>query len=892
MPNESVTSTAALAAMSGTPVITGSSAGVACSHCGLDCGDAAILRADRNFCCQGCLLVFELLHENGLEQFYQLGKAAGFQPARPTEDTEFAYLDEPLVRGPLVQFSDDKVTRVNFRVPAIHCIACVWLLENLQRLHAGVRQSQVNFPRKEVSILFANGELKLSELVGLLASLGYAPELKLADLDRRENSPVARRLWLQTGVAGFAFGNVMLFSLPVYFGLDSFTGPTFSRLFGWFSLVLALPVLVFSAQDYWRAAWSSLRQRRLALEVPIALGLVMISLQSTLEVVRGLGPGYFDSLTGLLFFLLIGRVFQQKTYDRLSFDRDYKSFFPLAVTRLVPVAQVSKPAVSQVSEPAPRSFFMSSRPDASPAGLETSDTADLEVCATISPAQPSAGRDSSEERVSLSQLGVGDRLLIRNGELIPADARLIEGPALIDYSFVTGESDPVTKAVGDTLFAGGRQMGGLIEVEMMKPVNQSYLTSLWNQDAFRKERAESFDTLINRYSQRFTLTVVGIAVAAGVGWSIAGQATTGMLAFTSVLIVACPCALALATPFTVGTALRVLGRRQVFLKGPQVVELLANVDTVVFDKTGTLTAAGKGAVRFSGKPLSAEEAGWLFSLARHSTHPYAVRIHQALEQDRFPAPVRSFLETAGKGIEGQVAGHEIWMGSAKWVKGRVTRLEESARLESDSVEASDLASEVHVAIDGCYRGCFQLNGELREDIGPMLGLLNSTHELVLLSGDNEREQSRFKRLFGTRAELRFNQTPLDKLEFVHSLQRRGRRVLMVGDGLNDSGALRQADVGLAVVEEMSAFSPSSDGIMAARQVPELNWLLGYSRDSMRVVKAGLAISAAYNVVGVGVAAAGLLSPIFCAIFMPLSSITVVAFATGMTTWLGRGRSRA
>ena len=388
-------------------------------------------------------------------------------------------------------------------LPAIHCVACVWLLENLHRLNPGVGGSQVTFPRKEVAISFNPAQVKLSEVAALLASLGYEPELKLSDLQEKRGTASGRRLWLQLGVAGFAFGNIMLFNLSSYLGLDSFSGPTFSRLTGWLSFALALPVFFYSASDYWRSAWRSLRQRMLTIDVPIAAGIVALFGQSIYEVASGRGEGYFDSLAGLLFFLLCGKLFQQKTYDRLAFDRDYQSFFPLAVTRT---------------------------------------------------------RGRIEERVALSQLAIGDRLVIRNSELIPADARLVEGPAVIDYSFVTGESEPVEKMMGDHLYAGGRQIGGCIEVELVKAVSQSYLTSLWNQDAFRKAKGRTIDTITNRYSPRFTWIILAIAIGAAVFWAFVEPARA-VKSFTSVLIVACPCALALAAPFTLGTAQRMLGRK-------------------------------------------------------------------------------------------------------------------------------------------------------------------------------------------------------------------------------------------------------------------------------------------------------------------------------------------
>jgi Cu+-exporting ATPase len=802
-----------------------------CFHCGTLCRDHSFRREEKRFCCHGCLTVFELLTENGLADFYSLSPAAGVRVDASPKTGQFKYLDEPAVRERLVDYSDEKLTRVTFHIPAIHCVACVWLLENLFQLHPGIGQSQVNFPRKEAAIAFRTGEIKLSGLVALLASLGYEPELKLSALDARPRRAAARRLWIQLGLAGFAFGNIMLFSISSYLGLDAFAGPAFRKLFGAISLLLTLPTITYAAGDYWRAAWTSLRQRLLNIDVPIAAGLAAIFLQSAWEVLSGRGDGYFDSLNGLIFFLLCGRWFQQKTYDRLAFDRDYKSFFPLAVSRVA-------------------------------AGDE-------------------------EEQISLSQLAVGDRLVIRNGELIPADARLLSEGALVDYSFVTGESEPAARKCGDHLYAGGRQMGGAIVAEIVKPVSQSYLTSLWNQEAFRKEPDLGLKTLTNRYSQRFTRIIIAIAAGSALFWAFANPALS-LKAFTSVLIVACPCALALAAPFALGSAQRLLSRRHVFLKNPLVLETLANVDAVVFDKTGTLTAAGAGAVDWRGAPLTAEEERWIFSLARNSAHPLAARVAGATAKTNLPDPVRSFQESSGGGIEGVIFGHNVRMGSAVWLN---TPLVEASPASHHPLNPNPLpapsGSVVHVAIDHRYRGCFSLAHALRPDTGALVEELNAGTSLALLSGDNDREQARFKALLGDTAELRFNQSPLDKLNFIKAWQDRRRTVMMVGDGLNDAGALKQSDVGVAVVESMSGFSPASDVILKSDMVARLGGVLRYSKQSIRVVRAAFLISTAYNVVGVAIAASGRLSPVVCAILMPLSSVSVVAFACLATTFLGR-----
>jgi len=884
---------------------------IGCFHCGEPCADSSFVSGEKTFCCNGCLVVHDLLTENGLEQFYALNDHPGARVRHARRSEQWAFLDEPALQRRLLDFTDGTTSRVTFHVPAIHCVACVWLLENLFRLHPGVARSQVNFPRREVAIQFNSGTgvppvrvneaerpepethrrdaratIKLSELVALLASIGYEPTLTLNELETRKTDPAIKRRWIQLGLAGFAFGNIMLFSLPRYLGLDSFSGALFERLFGWLSLVLAAPVVIYSASDYWKSALLSLRQRVLTLDVPIALGLAAIYGQSAFEILMNRGEGYCDSLTGLIFFLLCGRAFQQKTHERIAFDRDYKSFFPLSVTR-----RSSRREEAHSQTPNDQSLLTS------------------------------AATNGAEEQISLSQLQVGDRIILRNGELIPADATLASGAALIDYSFVTGESEPVSKNAGDYLYAGGKQIGGAIEIETVKRVSQSYLMSLWNHETFQKDRDSNLGSLTNRYSRRFTLIVIAVAIGAALFWMATGNLPRGIKAFTSVLIVACPCALALAAPFTLGTAQRLLARLNVFVKNALVLERMARVDAIVFDKTGTLTAAGGNSTSFHRAPenrssrreealtkkietevslltsaatemgLSAKEETLVRSLARHSTHPYSRRISEALGNGRALLAVDSFVETPGFGIEGEIDGHLVRLGSQQWIETQsAVDLGAPASRRRDGQKhagGTPALPGVHLAIDGHHRGVFTVANEIRADIDRLLQRLSANYKLVLLSGDSEKERELFWNLFGSDEAMHFNQSPLDKLNFIRRLQQSGGTVMMVGDGLNDAGALKQSDVGVAVVEKVGAFSPASDAILESSRVPQLFEILQFACKSTRIVRICFAISAAYNLVGVGIAAAGILSPMVCAVLMPVSSITVVLFAISMTTWAGR-----
>jgi Cu+-exporting ATPase len=788
-----------------------------CFHCASQCGVGRVNAHDRSFCCHGCATVFEILSENGLAEYYNLDARPGIRVSTvQIPGGKFGFLDDPAVRQRIVRFSNPKTTRVLFRIPAIHCIACVWLLENLFRLKPAIGKAEVNFLRKEATINFATDDIHLSEVVALLASLGYEPELNLSDLESKPLNSSQRRLWLQLGVAGFAFGNNMLFAIALYLGVDAVTSPAFRNLIGYISLALVLPVLFFSAQDYFRLAWQGFKQKLLTIEVPIAAGIVVIFAQSAWEVVSGRGVGYFDSFSGLLFFLLCGRLFQQKSYERLAFDRDFKSFFPLSVTRR---------------------------------------------------------EGSVEQQVALSSIRMGDLLVIRNGELIPADGKLTCGAGVIDYSFVTGEAEPASLNVGDYIYAGGRQIGGAIEVQTVKAVSQSYLTSLWNQEIFTKRATDSLDTLINRYSRRFTKLILAIGIAAAIFWAFVDPGKS-LAAFASVLIVACPCALALASPFALGTAIRILGRLNVFVKSPQVIECLGKIDTVVFDKTGTLTASGASAICFEGEPLGRAEQNWIYAVASHSVHPHSVRIANFLNA-RSP-DVRSFVETIGCGIEGIVGGHHIMIGSPAWLSERNTR-----------VPGKGFGAAAHVVIDRRYRGAFILPNSVRDGAAQMISALGRDYHLALLSGDNDRERPTFEKMFGPTANLRFDQGPLEKLEFVRQLQCAGKRPIMIGDGLNDAGALKQSDVGIAVVESISAFSPASDIIMPADMACKLPAMLRFSKGVTRIVKLSFGISSIYNAAGIVIAASAKLAPIVCAILMPLSSISVVAFACAATTLYAR-----
>jgi len=806
---------------------------IECFHCGDNCDDITIEHQKKFFCCQGCRTVFDILNENDLGYYYKLEKAPGVSPTKI--DGKYDFLDNPAIIEKLLDFNDETTQIISFLIPSIHCSSCIWVLENLNKLNSGVKSSLVNFPEKTVRITINSEVTSIKEVVLLLSRIGYEPYISLEDSDKKKKD-IDRSLIYKLGVAGFAFGNIMFLSFPEYFEINEFWLDRFKGLFRWMMFAFSLPVVFYSGRDYFISAFKGLRSRSLNIDIPIAIGITVLFVRSTIDILMDWGTGFFDSLSGLIFFLLLGKYFQQKTYAFLSFERDYKSYFPIAVTRLI-------------------------RSSASATGDASEERGKL-----------------IEEQAEVFKIVKGDRLLIRNNELIPVDAILIKGNALIDYSFVTGEAEPVTKRSGEKLFAGGKQQAGLIEVEVLKPVEQSYLTQLWSHEIFSKNQTGIFQSLTDGISKRFTIAVISIAFIATIFWLIFDP-TKAFNVFTAVLIVACPCAIALASPFALGNMLRIFGKNKLYLKEATVIEQMAKVDTVVFDKTGTLTTNKRNVITYEGLALSPEEELLLTSTLRTSNHPLSRALYSILDKNDIQT-LDAFQEHTGKGIAASLNKNSIKVGSYAFVeKEKVSE----RKLRSEEIEKT----VVHVSANDQYKGCYVFHNEYREGVSEIFKTLSADHELIVLSGDNEGEKKRLQGLLPFGTKLIFNQKPENKLDFIKSLQESGKNVMMIGDGLNDSGALKQSNVGIVISENVNVFSPACDGILDASQFKKIVSYLSLSKTGVRIIKWSFLLSLAYNVIGLSFAVSGNLMPVVAAILMPLSSISVVVFTTVTTQYASR-----
>ena len=784
-----------------------------CFHCGLDIvKEEEIIFDEKVFCCNGCKTVYEIFSLNDMSCYYDFEKSPGATPL--DIKGKYDFLDNEGIVAKLLEFQEDKTSIVSLNIPHIHCSSCIWILENLQRLQKGISTSQVNFPEKKVRITYNPEIVSLKTIVHLLSSIGYEPYISLENYETGKNN-VDRSLTYKLGLAFFCFGNIMLLSFPEYFEVKEYWLDNYRPFFRWLIFALSLPSFLYSASGYYVSAYKSIKSGMLNIDIPIALGIIIFFIRSTFDIIMDYGSGFFDSLTGLIFFMLLGKMFQTKTYSFLSFERDFKSYFPIAITRI--------------------------------------------------------NTDASEESVPIYDVEKGNRLLIRNQELIPVDGILISEKAEIDYSFVTGEAIPITKKSGDKVFAGGKQIGKVIEMEVLHSVSQSYLTQLWSNDVFQKNVEQRHKSITDTISRYFTPILLVIAFA-GFGYWIFIDANIAFNVFTAVLIVACPCALALTAPFTMGNILRILGKKKFYLKNALVIEQLAKVDTIVFDKTGTITTNKKSNISYEGNELSEENLMIVKNVLRASNHPLSRMLYDFLPENK-RYKINNFEEITGKGIQADVEGNQIQIGSASFV----------GKSEENSIQQTS----VHIKINEEYYGKYIFNNQYREGLAELFEKLSQNYQIKVLSGDNEGERATLENILPKGTELVFNQKPEQKLDFIKKLQQEGKNVMMVGDGLNDAGALAQSNIGISISENVNVFSPACDAILDAGEFKKLDYFLKLSKKSITTIKMSFALSLLYNVVGLSFAITGNLLPLVAAIIMPLSTVTIVSFVTIMSNLYAR-----
>ena len=780
-----------------------------CYHCGTPVDSDPIQFDDKAFCCSGCKTVYQILSKNNLCEYYDLNNSPGKAITKEIRSNQFDCLDLPEVAAKYIFYEEGRQARAVFHLPHIHCSSCLWLLEKLPSLQPGIIGSRVLFHRKEIHVTYDSQRISLKAVAALLAGVGYEPYLPLEGARHYDGNKAQKQRIIRMGVAGFCLGNIMLLSFPEYLSISPASyGGELTYWFRYLSLLLGLPVFFYSAMEFFKPAWQSLRKGFLTIDAPVALAIVICFLRSIVDIVGNTGSGYLDSMTGIVFLMLVGRILQNRTQQALTFDRDYTSYFPVAAHKL---------------------------------------------------------EGGEEKPVMLTHLKAGDTIKVYGHEIIPADAILSRGTALIDYSFVTGESVPVSKHIGDLIYAGGRQTAGSLELLLVKDVSKSYLTGLWNQASEKGEKDDA-DSFIHPLAKYFTLVLLVLVAITGVYWYWHNP-TLVWPVVTAMLIVACPCALLLSATFTYGHMVVALDKFGFYLRNHAILEKLMKVKHFVFDKTGTITNNEGYSIIKGGDQLTSTEESWLHAMASQSSHPLSRALSHYLSGNPL-LQLDNVHELEGKGVEA-------------WIEDRLVRLgsRSFARLENQEYPLN--SSVVGWNIDSGKSGWFALQAKYRPGVVGMLRKMFNKYRITVLSGDDEANTDAVKKVLGNDLDIRLSQLPHAKMKFVKEAVSRGEKIAMIGDGLNDSGALQNAYVGIAVTDNINNFSPASDAILEAEKISSLMRIISFIHQGHWVIKFSFTISVLYNIVGLWFAATGQLSPLVAAILMPASSISIIVI-----TWLG------
>ncbi len=788
----------------------------ACSHCGLPVPAGLVeAGAERQFCCAGCRLAFDVIHGHGLDGYYEIRRRieAPEQSAH-VSGKSFVEFDDPAFTRLYCRELPSGLSRVELYLEGVHCAACVWLVEKLTVVVGGVAEVRLDLGRALATVSWDPQKTPLSAVARFLDSIGYTPHpfrgVAARDLARREE----RALLVRIAVAGAIAGNVMLIAFALYGGHFHGIGDEYRTLFRWLSLGLALPSVLWCAGAFYRGAWGALRTRSLHMDLPIAIGILAGSLQGALNTVRGAGEIYFDSVTALIFFLLVGRFLQRR--------------------------QQLKAASS------------------------------TELMLSLAPSTARLVEGGGVREVPLEALVPGAVVELRAGDSVPADGVVLEGESVIDRSLLSGESRPEPAAPGDPVHAGTLNLSGRLLVEVRSTGEDTRVGRLMRLVEEGAQRRAPVVRLADRISGWFVAAVLALAAITLAVW-LRLDPELAVQHAVALLIVSCPCALGLATPLAVSAALGHAARQRILIKGGDVLESLARPGLMLLDKTGTLTEGRLAVVRWWGDEDARAPAA---ALERHSAHPVA-RALAAAGGAGDPGAAVGVREIRGAGVEGVVQGRRLLVASAAYVERSLGGLPPAA---ADWVAASAGAglSPVLVVVDGVPKAAAGLGDPLRADSAAAVAAIRAAAwEPRILSGDHPAVVQSVARAVGLDpSESRGGASPEDKLEAVRAAAVEGP-VAMVGDGVNDAAALAAATVGIGVHGGAEAALAAADVSLGRPGLKPLVELLAGARRTMAVIRRNLVLSLAYNVVAVSLAVTGHMNPVLAAILMPLSSMTVV-----------------
>lgn len=800
--------------------VTAARLDVQCSHCALPvpAGLVALTAtgeyAPVQFCCHGCETVYGVIHAEGLDQYYTIREADAKRQSPTVTERTYKEFDDPAFHSLYCRTLADGAVRAELFLEGVHCAACVWLVEHATLTLGHGTRARLDIGRSSAEVTFDPKITTLSEVARRLDKLGY-PSHPYRGVDAHAlRIKEERALLARMGVAWAVSGNVMVMAITLYSGYFTDMDAETEQLFRWVSFFLTIPSFFWSARVFFDGAWKALRARMLHMDLPIALGLTAGFLGGTVNVIRGTGEIYFDSVASLIFLLLLGRWLQLRQ-RRVAGDA-------------------------------------------------------AELLYSLAPSSALLVLGDKVEVVPVERLAAGDVVRVRAGDTVPTDGVVVQGRSAVDASVLTGESRPVDVAEGDVVNAGTVNLSGQLDVRTQATGEDTRVGRLMHAVEEASRRRAPIVRLADRVIGSFVAVVLVLAVVTALLW-LWLDPHLALDHAVALLIVTCPCALGLATPLAVTAALGKAARLGVLVKGGDALERLANPGLVLFDKTGTLTEGKVQVMRWLG---DVAEQRVVAALEAQSSHPLARAVVAAYPHEALPEVV-DCVHTVGGGLQGTVEGHRYVLGSPRFVLEHVTDSADGQAWVAEMV--AEAWTPVLVARDGQLVAAVAFGDPIRPDAAASLRALRELGmEIGILSGDHPDVVVAVARQLGVPMRtVQGGATPEQKLAKVQEELARGP-VLMVGDGVNDAAALAAATVGISVHGGAEASLQAADVFLTEQGLAPIVTLISGARRTVHTIKRNILFSLLYNVLGAALAMAGLLSPLVAAIMMPLSSLTVVS----------------
>jgi P-type Cu2+ transporter len=810
---------------------------VPCAHCGLP--TQAETREATVFCCQGCRGAYALIHQLGLDSFYNLQAVTAPQaePGKSKVDGSREALARLDALAPQAVATPDGLCSIRLSVDGIHCAACAWLIEKMQPHMDGVHATRVRMNDHSIQLIYDPKQTSLSRIAEPLSKLGYtlAPLTQMEDRDAMQAA--RRQHWLGIAVAFFLAANSMWIGIALYAG--EATGmtvahATFLRYIGAFLGVLAA---IFPGRVFFETALQAIRTRTPHVDIPVALAIGVGTVGSLLSCVVGYQHIYFDSIASLILLLRVGRYLQFRAQYQagLSLDRLFRWNTPFA-NRI--------------------------------------------------------NGDGHVEPIATTELKIGDSVLVKAGESLPVDGRILQGESTLDCAWLTGESLPLEVREGDSVVGGTLNLASPLKIQVEAVGESSRIGRLNHLIRQAASQKTPLIQLADRVGGWFVWVVLGLSLGTFIAWTIASDPFVAAQHTVSLLTIACPCALAIAAPLVITVAIGRAARRSIWIHNGNVLEMLAKPGIAWFDKTGTLTLGKQRVLEWSGD----QEALMLAAtLELHSTHPVAKAIVE-YASDRlsgFQAATisddYSIEQVLGRGIHGQVMQHHAAIGTIRWMEDQDIPVSFLDRQKYQAI-ATEGNSPLIVAIDRRTRGVFALGDSLRPDAVKLIQDLDRRGwEVGVLSGDRQEVVDAIANGLGIatndRTHFLGQLTPEDKLAIVKASKlRNSGRVMMIGDGINDAASLMVADIGIAVRSSDDLALRSAPVYIPGDRLAAISELIDASSVTIRSIKRCFAASLLYNTITISLAIAGWMHPLLAAVLMPISGITVLTMAASSRTF--------